>query len=170
MVFGTLINQDIQNKQQQQVDLKKMDANESTIQVQQEEQASNVEEPLLKEASGQYVIFPIQHDDMWKMYKTLVENFWCVPECLNIELNLSEHEQEFFNVYTCLFASCTHSFGLVSENFIEEFSQLVHIPEAKFFYGHQLFVQNTHYEMYNKLFDSLVSQSSAKLVLSYPHL
>lgn len=169
MVFGTIINQDVQNKHQQQIDLKKMDSNTTNEHVQQEQQTIQGEEPLLKETPGQYVIFPIQHDDMWKMYKTLVENFWCVPEHLNIELNLNQQEQEFFNVYTCLFASCIHSFGLVNENFIEEFSQLVHIPEAKFFYGHQLFVQNIHYEMYNKLFETLVPQSLIRSVNHFSH-
>lgn len=39
-------------------------------------------EPLLQETLNQYVIFPINHDDMWFMYKELVGNFWSVTETL----------------------------------------------------------------------------------------
>ena len=45
------------------------------------EEQNNIE-PLLRETSNQYVIFPINHDDMWNMYKELVGNFWSVTETL----------------------------------------------------------------------------------------
>ena len=51
------------------------------------------------------------------------------------------------------FYASPESNGLVVENFAEEFSKVVQITEAKFFYGHQLFIQNIHYEVYNRLFE-----------------
>lgn len=54
------------------------------------------QEPLLQETSNQYVIFPINHDDMWGMYKELVGNFWSVTETLeNLDaLNLDYNEKK----------------------------------------------------------------------------
>lgn len=121
------------------------------------------EEPLLKETIGQYVIFPIKHDDMWHMYKTLVENFWSITE--NIEhieqqLCLNNNETKFLKILCSFYAAM--DFGIVNENFSEEFSKLIQITEAKFYYGHQLFVQNIHFELYNKLIEVLVKDNDSE--------
>ncbi|RNA02317.1 Ribonucleoside-diphosphate reductase subunit M2 [Brachionus plicatilis] len=109
-------------------------------------------EHLLEDAPGKYVIFPINHDDMWKMYKHLVDNFWSVTEKIQDldKLALNYEEKQFMKFFTSIFASPKSS-GLVNENFAEEFCKIIQVTEAKFFYGHQLFVQNIHSEMYNKL-------------------
>jgi len=64
---------------------------------------SNNIEPLLRETSNQYVIFPINHDDMWNMYKELVGNFWSVTETLeNLDaLGLDYNEKKVIIIY-CL--------------------------------------------------------------------
>jgi ribonucleoside-diphosphate reductase subunit M2 len=111
------------------------------------------EDPLLKETQTQYVIFPIEYDDMWKMYKSFVENIWTVQEHLS-PLAFNDKETHFFKIFAAFFAT-SNSFGLVNENFVEEFAKTVQIAEAKFFYGHQLFIQNIHFEMYNKFFENL---------------
>lgn len=120
-------------------------------------------EPLLKEAPGQYVIFPINHEDMWSMYKHLVDNFWSFSENLQDldKLQLSYNEKKFMKAYSSIFAS-SESAGLVNENFAEDFCRIIQVTEAKFFYGHQLFVQNIHYEMYNKLLDSFCENAVEK--------
>ena len=33
-------------------------------------------DPLLKEDTSRYVMFPIQDEDIWKMYKKQVDCFW----------------------------------------------------------------------------------------------
>ena len=111
-------------------------------------------EPLLKETSGQYVIFPIEHDDIWRMYKELVGHFWNANDSNNQvkELNLTYEEAKFMKQFTGFYAS-PESAGLVVDNFAEEFSKIVQVTEAKFFYGHQLFIQNIHYEVYNRMFE-----------------
>lgn len=113
------------------------------------------QEPLLQETSNQYVIFPINHDDMWGMYKELVGNFWSVTETLeNLDaLNLDYNEKKYMKLFSSIFAS-PDSKGLVNDNFAEEFCKVIQVTEAKFFFGHQLFVQNIHYEMYNNLLDN----------------
>ena len=38
------------------------------------------QEFLLNEEENRYVIFPIQHDQFWKMYKQAEANFWTTEE------------------------------------------------------------------------------------------
>lgn len=123
-------------------------------------------EPLLQETTNQYVIFPINHDDMWTMYKGLVGNFWSVTETLEDldSLNLDYNEKKFMKLFSSIFAS-PDSRGLVNDNFAEEFCKVVQVTEAKFFFGHQLFVQNIHYEMYNKLLENLAPTNEEKSTL-----
>lgn len=124
------------------------------------------DEPLLQETSNQYVIFPINHDDMWSMYKELVNNFWSVTE--NIQqldsLALNYNEKQYMKYFSSIFAS-PDSRGLVNENFAEELCKIIQVTEAKFFYGHQLFVQNIHFEMYNKLIDNFAATNEEKIKL-----
>jgi hypothetical protein len=122
-------------------------------------------EPLLQENPNQYVIFPICHDDMWRMYKSLVDNFWSVTEDIQQlkMLVLDSDEKAFFKYFSSIFAS-PNSAGLVNENFAEEFSKIINVTEARFFYGHQLFVQNIHYEFYNRLLENFIQNKDERFL------
>jgi len=124
------------------------------------------DEPLLQESGNKYVIFPIDHDDMWQMYKELVGNFWSVTETIQQldRLQLNVDETQYMKYYSSIFAS-PDSRGLVIENFAEELCELIQVTEAKFFYGHQLMVQDIHYEMYNKLLDNFTLNAEEKMKL-----
>lgn len=123
------------------------------------------DEFLLEDNPGQYVIFPIQHQDMWHMYKGLVDNFWSVTEANTVAeidmINLKYDEGNFMKYFTSIFAS-PNSRGLVNDNFAEEFCKLIQVTEAKFFYGHQLMVQNIHYEMFNELLNKFAPKIEEK--------
>ena len=45
---------------------------------------SNIQEVLLSEEENRYVLFPIQHDDIWKEYKKAMANFWTPEETANL--------------------------------------------------------------------------------------
>jgi ribonucleotide reductase beta subunit family protein with ferritin-like domain len=126
-------------------------------------QADPNSEPLLEDNPNQYVIFPIAHADMWAMYKHLVDNFWSVTETgQNFDsLQLKYDDVQFIKYFSSIFAS-PQSRGLVNDNFAEEFCKLIQVTEAKFFYGHQLFVQNIHFEMYNQLLDKFAPTQEEK--------
>jgi ribonucleotide reductase beta subunit family protein with ferritin-like domain len=131
----------------------------------QTESTITEQEPLLQERPGQYVIFPINHEDMWHMYKELVNNFWSFTDNLDLDkLQLNYNEKKFMKLYSSIFAS-SESKGLVNDNFAEDFCRLIQVTEAKFFYGHQLFVQNIHYEMYNRLLDCFVDDATEKYLI-----
>ena len=39
-----------------------------------------VEEPILKENPNRFVLFPIQHSDIWEMYKKQEASIWTAEE------------------------------------------------------------------------------------------
>ena len=94
------------------------------------------DEYLLNEENNRYVIFPIQHDQFWKMYKRAEANFWTTEE-LDLSkdnsdwLKLNDKEQHFIKNILAFFAA---SDGIVNENLVDRFCQEVKVLEAKFFY------------------------------------
>ena len=121
-------------------------------------------EPLLNEESNRYVIFPIQHDPFWKMYKRAEANFWTTEELdLSKDLTdwekLNENEQHFVKHILAFFAA---SDGIVNENLVERFCNEVQVLEAKFFYGFQIAIENIHSETYSLLIDTYIKDVQEK--------
>ena len=103
-------------------------------------------EKILMENPNRFVIFPIQHNDIWEYYKMHQAAFWTAEEIdLTNDIrdwnNLSENEQYFIKNILSFFAA---SDGIVNENLAENFYREVQYPEAKFFYGMQLAMENIH--------------------------
>jgi len=126
--------------------------------------ADILKEPMLDEAENRYVIFPIKHDDFWKMYKRAEANFWTAEELdLSRDLldwnKLNEKEQFFIKNILAFFAA---SDGIVNENLVERFCQEVKILEAKFFYGFQIAMENIHSETYSLLIDTYIKDPVEK--------
>lgn len=122
-------------------------------------------EILLSEEEKRYVIFPIKHDEVWKMYKKAEANFWTAEEIdLSKDLNdlnnkMNEDEKFFVENVLAFFAA---SDGIVNENLGERFYNEVKIQEAKFFYGFQIAVENIHSETYSLLIDTYVKDLQKK--------
>merc|ERR1712179_226482 len=117
-----------------------------------------VEEPLLKENPRRFVILPIQYYDIWQMYKKAEASFWTVEEVdLSKDMQhwegLKANEQKFIKHVLAFFAA---SDGIVNENLVERFAQEVQIPEARFFYGFQIAIENIHSETYSLLIDTYI--------------
>ncbi|MGB3464679.1 MAG: ribonucleotide-diphosphate reductase subunit beta, partial [Cyclobacteriaceae bacterium] len=111
-----------------------------------------------------FVLFPIQHDDIWKFYKKAEASFWTAEE---IDLsqdqkdwaNLSDNERHFIKHVLAFFAA---SDGIVNENLAENFVAEVQYTEAKFFYGFQIAIENIHSETYSLLIDTYVKDPKEK--------
>jgi ribonucleoside-diphosphate reductase beta chain len=122
------------------------------------------EEPLLQTNPNRFVIFPIQHQDLWKMYKDHVSVFWR-PEEVDLSkdmrdwLKLTENEQHFIKRVLGFFAG---SDGIVMENLAQRFMTEVQVPEAKFFYGVQMMIETIHSEMYSQLIDTYIEDRNEK--------
>jgi len=121
-------------------------------------------EKILVENPNRFVIFPIEHNDIWEFYKMHQAAFWTAEEVdLSGDIrdweNLSENEQYFVKNVLSFFAA---SDGIVNENLAENFYREVQYPEAKFFYGMQLAMENIHSLMYSLLIDTYVSNPKEK--------
>ena len=126
------------------------------------------EEPILKANPNRFVIFPIQHDDIWAWYKKQEASFWTAEE---IDLHedvkhwnnkLTTDERYFLKHILAFFAA---SDGIVNENLAENFISEVQYPEAKFFYGFQIMMENIHSEVYSLLIDTYVKDEAEKTQL-----
>jgi ribonucleoside-diphosphate reductase beta chain len=122
-------------------------------------------EPILQENKNRFVIFPIQHHDIWEWYKKMEASFWTAEEIdLSQDLNdwnnkLSDDERYFVKHILAFFAA---SDGIVNENLAENFVNEVQYSEAKFFYGFQIMMENIHSETYSLLIDTYVKDEAEK--------
>lgn len=122
-------------------------------------------EPLLTEENKRFVIFPIKYNDIWDMYKTQEMAFWTAEEIdLAQDLTdwhekLNDDERHYVKNVLAFFAA---SDGIVNENLAENFLSEVQFPEAKFFYGNQIMIENIHSETYSLLIDTYIKDSKEK--------
>ncbi|MBX2929996.1 MAG: ribonucleotide-diphosphate reductase subunit beta [Saprospiraceae bacterium] len=126
----------------------------------------NIEiEPILKENPNRFVLFPIEHNDIWAFYKKSEANFWTAEE---IDLSadqtdwnhkLNDDERHFIKHVLAFFAA---SDGIVNENLALNFVNEVQYTEAKFFYGFQIMMENIHSETYSLLIDTYIKDQKEK--------
>lgn len=124
-------------------------------------------EPLLKENPNRFVLFPIEDDDIWQMYKKAEASFWTAEE---IDLScdqkdwdsLSNNERHFVSHILAFFAA---SDGIVNENLSGNFATEVQSAEARCFYGFQIAVENIHSETYSLLIDTYIKDQKEKMHL-----
>lgn len=122
------------------------------------------EEPILKENKDRFVLFPIQHPDIWEFYKKAEASFWTAEEIdLGQDLKdweqLNDGERHFISHVLAFFAA---SDGIVNENLAENFLSEVQYTEAKFFYGFQVAIENIHSETYSLLIDTYIKDNKQK--------
>tara|TARA_B100000963_G_scaffold31515_2_gene23343 strand:+ start:1399 stop:2373 length:975 start_codon:yes stop_codon:yes gene_type:complete len=123
-----------------------------------------VQEVLLSEEEKRYVIFPVQQEPIWQMYKKAVSSFWTVEEIdlskdMDDYTKLKDEEQHFIKNVLAFFAA---SDGIVNENLVERFCSEVQVLEAKFFYGFQVAMENIHSETYSLLIDTYIKDKLEK--------
>ncbi len=121
-------------------------------------------EPILKQNNNRFVLFPIEHDDIWSYYKKAEASFWTAEEIdLGQDLKdwdmLTGDERHFIKHVLAFFAA---SDGIVNENLAENFVSEVQYTEAKFFYGFQIAIENIHSETYSLLIDTYVKDVKEK--------
>jgi ribonucleoside-diphosphate reductase beta chain len=115
-------------------------------------------EKILTENKNRFVLFPIEHHDIWNFYKKAEASFWTAEEIdLSADLSdwdkLNPGEQHFVKHVLAFFAA---SDGIVNENLAENFVSEVQYTEAKFFYGFQIMMENIHSETYSLLIDTYI--------------
>ena len=121
-------------------------------------------EPILTPDHHRFVMFPIQHEDIWQMYKKQVDCFWRAEE---IDLTkdvadwqtLNDQEKYFISMILAFFAA---SDGIVLENLAVRFMSDVQISEARAFYGFQIAMENIHSHTYSLLIETYIKNNEDK--------
>ena len=122
-------------------------------------------EPILQENKNRFVIFPIQHHDIWEWYKKQEASIWTAEEIdlhqdvIDWKEKLNDDERYFIKHVLAFFAA---SDGIVNENLAENFVSEVQYTEAKFFYGFQIMMENIHSETYSLLIDTYIKDGKEK--------
>jgi ribonucleotide reductase beta subunit family protein with ferritin-like domain len=126
--------------------------------------SSKVIEPLLVADDNRFVMFPIKHDDIWKMYQKQVDCFWR-PEEIDLTKDLkdwdilTQDERFFISMILAFFAA---SDGIVLENLAMRFMSDVQLSEARAFYGFQIAMENIHSHTYSLLIETYIKNSEEK--------
>ena len=122
-------------------------------------------EPILEANNNRFVLFPIEHDDIWAFYKRAEASFWTAeeidlsPDLIDWDTKLNDNERHFIKHILAFFAA---SDGIVNENLAENFLSEVQYTEAKFFYGFQIAIENIHSETYSLLIDTYIKDNADK--------
>lgn len=123
-------------------------------------------EPLTTLAPGAspYVVFPIIHNDLWKLYKKQQSSLWVAEEImLEDDMKdwevMSDDEKTFIKNVLGFFAA---SDGIVATNLAERFLQDCAWSEVKMCYQVQMYMEGVHGETYSMLIDKYVSDAAEK--------
>ena len=124
-------------------------------------------EPLLSEEHNRFVLFPIEYQDIWDMYKKSEDSFWRTAEVdLSKDMDhwnkLNDNERHFICMVLAFFAG---SDGIVIENLGSRFMTEIKVSEDRAFYGFQMAMENIHSEMYSILIDTYIKDTDEKLKL-----
>lgn len=122
-------------------------------------------DPLLIPDDSRFVMFPIQHNDIWNMYKKHVDCFWRAEEIdlskdiIQWNEKLNDDERHFISLILAFFAA---SDGIVLENLGLRFMNDIQLAEARAFYGFQIAMENIHSETYSLLIDAYIKDRNKK--------
>ena len=129
--------------------------------------SSPQKEVLLTENPNRFVMFPLSDQDIWKMYKKMMDCFWRAEEIdFSKDLvdwnKLKDTEKHFIKMVLAFFAA---SDGIVLENLGQRFLSEVQLPEARAAYGFQLMMENIHSETYSLLIDTYIKDKDEQTKL-----
>ena len=118
-------------------------------------------ELLLQINPNRFVLFPIQHDDIWKMYKQAKASFWTTEE-----IDLTSDLQDWDTCPATNGTSYpTSLYSSPHENLSGNFATKITSPEARCFYGFQIAVENIHSKTYSLLIGTYIKDQREKMLL-----
>tara|TARA_X000000368_G_scaffold416174_1_gene409505 strand:- start:18110 stop:19090 length:981 start_codon:yes stop_codon:yes gene_type:complete len=126
--------------------------------------STKIVEPLLHEDENRFVLFPIEYQDVYDMYKKQLDCFWRVDEVdLSKDMKswetLNKDEKYFISMILAFFAA---SDGIVVENLGSRFMNDVQVSEARAFYAFQIAMEMIHSEMYSLLIEKYITDREEK--------
>jgi len=142
----------------------------STTEVSQNQTINNpnenydYDEPILQQENMRLTVFPIQHDNIWKLYKKMLESFWKAEEIdfsndKHDFLTLTADEQHFVKMVLAFFAA---SDGIVNWNLRERFLKDIKIMEAQIAYSFQMTMEGIHGECYSLMLENIIDNKDER--------
>ena len=121
-------------------------------------------EPMLLPTTNRFTIFPIEHENLWMLYKKAQMSNWTAEEIdtsadMDDWKSLSDNERHFIKYILAFFAG---SDGIVFENINNNFADEVQYTEARSFYAYQVHNEMVHGETYSKLIDKYIRNDNEK--------
>jgi ribonucleotide reductase beta subunit family protein with ferritin-like domain len=119
---------------------------------------------ILEEDDSRFSILPLQHQDIYDMYKSAVASFWIAEE---VDLSkdvadwnrMAENERFFISHILAFFAGAD---GVINENLAVRFYNDVKLGEARLFYGFQIAMEGIHQEVYNNIIDTYIKDNNER--------
>lgn len=124
-------------------------------------------EPMLLPTLNRFTVFPIEHENLWALYKKAQMSNWTAEEIdVSTDMEdwkaLSDNERHFIKYILAFFAG---SDGIVFENINNNFADEVQLTEARSFYAYQCHNEMVHGETYSKLIDKYIRDAAEKKTL-----
>jgi ribonucleotide reductase beta subunit family protein with ferritin-like domain len=121
-------------------------------------------EPMLLPTMNRFTVFPIEHENLWVLYKKAQMSNWTAEEIdVSADMEdwkaLSDNERHFIKYILAFFAG---SDGIVFENINNNFADEVQYTEARSFYAYQCHNEMVHGETYSKLIDKYIRDGAEK--------
>ena len=121
-------------------------------------------EPMLLPTMNRFTVFPIEHENLWALYKKAQMSNWTAEEVdVSADMedwkSLTDNEKHFIKYILAFFAG---SDGIVFENINNNFADEVQLTEARSFYAYQVHNEMVHGETYSKLIDKYIRDSAEK--------
>lgn len=103
-------------------------------------------------------IYPIQYTDLWNQYKNVEAQFWKSSVANFSEDDFDSLEPSQKNYLKMLLFFFANSDSVVADNIVLNFLSREELPpEAGFFYGFQLAIENVHNECYALLIQNYIT-------------
>lgn len=124
---------------------------------------NNKLEPLLQEEQ-RLCLAPIQHPDIWALYKKQLNSFWTAEE-LDLSNDYADYKkldlntQYFIKNILAFFAT---SDGTVFLNIMDNFSKEIKIMEAQICYQFQGTMEGIHSEVYSLMIEMIIHDQKEK--------
>jgi len=124
----------------------------------------DIQEPLLR-PQQRYTLYPLQHPDIWALYKKQLASFWTAEE---IDFSkdreqwnnaLDDNERRFIKHVLAFFAGTD---TIVALNLMENFSKEVQVLEAQTAYTFQAAMEGIHSEVYSMMIDTYITDPTEK--------
>ena len=109
-----------------------------------------------------YSIFPILNQDLWDAYKAAEKQTWVAEEVNLAQDKYDELKEEEKFYLKNILAFFTISDGLVIDNLCDNVIDNVDIAEAKYYYNHQMFIEQVHANGYALLIDTYIKDPKEK--------